>query len=608
MKYLDHLKTLIVNKSNTHAISNLNTDVDVPIWLSNEMIDKIDISIDDYILFPCTKYGVFPYSTMDTLMNKYDIFKHFNDLDCIKIIQSKFVFCDTTDHHLFIVNKLIPRHNKLKSKVINSFYNDIKFIFNKVDDEYKTFIDSIFLSFFIKTNVQIFNIIEKNISDFMSSKNFKEWSDNCKKTISKYIDTSKLCSKQFGEVFTPEWLIEEMVSLLPKFTKDMVVLDNASGIGNFSIVLIEKIMKDLEYEIIDEEERKKHIIENMIIQCELQIKNAFVNYYILDPENKYNLKIFRGSFLSDDCKKLNPEFLEKCKEWGIEKFDIVIGNPPYQKQVGPRKTQAIWPNFVERSFEICKEGGYVSLIHPIGWRDVDGIHKQTQNLLKSKNILYLEMHNIEDGTKTFGAKTPYDWYVIRNTENINEMTTIKTQDGLIIEKNINELEFIPNGMFDEVISLIAKDGEERVDILHSYSDYETRKPYMSKTKNDINVYPCVYGILKDGTVNYFWSSLNKGHFGTTKLIIAKGMNPTITRDYNGDYAMTQFAFGIIDTEENLIKIEKVITSDIFQKINLMTKYGATQGNPLVYPKILSTFRKDFWKDFLDENDNIIEIK
>ena len=33
-------------------------------------------------------------------------------------------------------------------------------------------------------------------------------------------------------------------------------------------------------------------------------------------------------------------------------FDIIIGNPPYQKVVGPKKTQAIWPLFTSYSLEL----------------------------------------------------------------------------------------------------------------------------------------------------------------------------------------------------------------------------------------------------------------
>jgi hypothetical protein len=153
---------------------------------------------------------------------------------------------------------------------------------------------------------------------------------------------------------------------------------------------------------------------------------------------------------------------------------------------------------------------------------------------------------------------------------------------------------------------LAKEGEDKVEVLHSESMYEVRKPYMSKTLTEENLYPCVYSVLKDNTFTLRYSSENKGHFGIPKLVLGNGANPTIFIDHNGDYGMTQFTFAIVDEPKNLHLIEKVLRSEIFQKINKATKYVATQGNPLVYPKIISTFKKDFWKYFLDENNNVIE--
>jgi hypothetical protein len=99
------------------------------------------------------------------------------------------------------------------------------------------------------------------------------------------------------------------------------------------------------------------------------------------------------------------------------KFDVIVGNPPYQKMSeNGKKTEPIWQKFVEKSFEHCKEGGTVALIHPSGWRNVAGKFKDTQELLKSKNLKYLEIHDADDGLKTFGAGTRYDWYICENKE------------------------------------------------------------------------------------------------------------------------------------------------------------------------------------------------
>ena len=55
------------------------------------------------------------------------------------------------------------------------------------------------------------------------------------------------------------------------------------------------------------------------------------------------------------------------------KFDIVVGNPPYQeKKVGHKKSQEMWPSFVESALTILKDEGTLALIHPPGWRNFGG--------------------------------------------------------------------------------------------------------------------------------------------------------------------------------------------------------------------------------------------
>jgi len=80
-------------------------------------------------------------------------------------------------------------------------------------------------------------------------------------------------------------------------------------------------MKGLKKCIKDKKQRKRHILENMIYTSELTPKNCWIYKNILDPNNKYKLNIYCGDSLTLDTQK----------EWGIEKFDIIVGNPPYNK-------------------------------------------------------------------------------------------------------------------------------------------------------------------------------------------------------------------------------------------------------------------------------------
>ena len=48
------------------------------------------------------------------------------------------------------------------------------------------------------------------------------------------------------------------------------------------------------------------------------------------------------------------------------KFDLVIGNPPFQKEVNTSSSR-LWPQFIKKSFDVVTNNGIVSLITPHSW-------------------------------------------------------------------------------------------------------------------------------------------------------------------------------------------------------------------------------------------------
>ena len=233
----------------------------------------------------------------------------------------------------------------------------------------------------------------------------------------------------------------------------------------------------------------------------------------------------------------------------------------------------------------------MTMVHPSGWRSLDGDYKDIQNIIKN-NLLYLEMHDDKDGQEMFGATTSYDWYCF--SKDFKGLTKIKDQKGKISNIDLSTWNFIPTGEFDSFEKLIAKNNEEKISILHSYSNYETRKPWMSKDQIDGFIYPCVYTIIKNGTINLYWSSKSNGHF-IPKIIWTNGMASVPTIDLIGQYGLTQFAYAIVDDVKNLPKIKNCMDSDKF--INLMKLCYMSSGNRFDR-KVIATFRKDFWKEFI----------
>lgn len=153
---------------------------------------------------------------------------------------------------------------------------------------------------------------------------------NIQDKIEQYLPVRKIEKDLYGEVFTPQSLIEEMLGKLPKSVwsnPDLKWLDPANGIGNFPMIafkmLDEGLSKVAGYE--NKTKRQNHIIKNMLYMVELNEKNVAISRKIFGKD----ANIFCGSFLNKSDDDVNKDIIKK---FGVEKFDIIMGNPPYSNR------------------------------------------------------------------------------------------------------------------------------------------------------------------------------------------------------------------------------------------------------------------------------------
>lgn len=346
-------------------------------------------------------------------------------------------------------------------------------------------------------------------------------------------------------------------------------LDPCAGIGNFSIMAYHKLMNGLI--CFSTVKRKKHILTKMLFMIEL------------DPENANDCKKFFGP-----ANVITADFLS----YGLDKFDIIFGNPPYQKQVGLKKTVPLWPAFVEKALMSLNEDGLLIFVHPPGWRNVDGLYKKTQKLLLQNDILCLSIHSENDGLQTFLAATRYDWYVLKKTSACEAYQTFVTfQDGLKLNLNLKDLQFLPNANFSEINGLLAKPLEPAANILYDSSTFDSRK--LSKIKSDVFKWPVVYTVNSLDEPSIMWSSNNMANHRTAKLIWSNGSKPGSLVDPEGQYSLSQFSYAIVDSPEILDRVKKVFDSPRFRCLMEMCTFG--QGH--INYKVLRLFRKDWYLNF-----------
>lgn len=285
------------------------------------------------------------------------------------------------------------------------------------------------------------------------------------------------------------------------------------------------------------------------------------------------------------------------------KFDIVVGNPPYQ---APKEKEhegrgmcgkSLWDKFVTKSFDLVEQDGYICFIHPSRWHaPYDELGKE----MRKRQILYLEIHSAKEGKATFGCFTRYDWYIMKNSMNVDK-TVVKDQQGIVGEYDLSDVPFIPNSRFKEVMSLIARKDAPTVELLHNSSYHtqnKTRNGTMSKEKEGAFVHPCIYSISKENEPRFWYSSIpNKHHPGVPKAIFVSGSSTGVIEDIEGKYALTQFASGIIDTAENVKRIVTAMRSSRFLEVANAISV-ATSG---IDRNIIACFRKDFWQEFVNED-------
>lgn len=412
------------------------------------------------------------------------------------------------------------------------------------------------------------------------------------KLIEKYLPVRVDLKNKYGEVFTPIVLIEEMLDKLPKEVwknPDLIWLDPANGIGNFPMIAYKHLMKGLEEWEPDKDIRSNHIIKNMLYMIELNPKNVGVSRKIFGKD----ANIYCGSFLEDEWKI----------KFGVEKFDIIMGNPPFNKpQEETRKGgyggRTLWDKFIIKAMSIFNENGYLTFINPPGWRGLGANHK-IWDLLTKKQIIYLHIFGESEGQEYFKVGSRFDVYVLQNKPVFKETDTID-ELGDKHKFRLDKLPFLPNYAYDLIFPLLTSKSQG-INVIMNHSSYFAYKKNkkMSNTKTSTHIYPVIHSINKNG-INPLWftNDNTKGHFGVPKVILNFNRHQYShpeQNDWEGKYGMSQISFGIpITSKEEGDLILRAIETDTFKTIIKATKWGAFQTDY----RMFKYFKKDFWKTFI----------
>jgi hypothetical protein len=409
--------------------------------------------------------------------------------------------------------------------------------------------------------------------------------------IDNYLIPQELEKKSNAEVSTPFKLRQEMLDKIPVefWTSINKVFEPCAGKGGFIVDIIDRFIDGLEKTIPDEKERYRTIVEECLYFSDINSTNIFICKLLIDPYNEYKLNYNEGNTLELDIKE----------KWDIDGFNAVIGNPPYNSSGDTGTGNTIWQDFTKVSLnKLLQNNGYLLYVHPPGWRKPNTERGKFYGLYKlmtqENQMIYLSIHGIKDGQRTFNCGTRYDWYIIQHTSKYTT-TIVNDEKNNNIVMDMNNFDWLPNYNIDTIQNILAKEDDDKCNIIQSMSSYEPRKKWMSKVKTNEFKYPCIHSTPKKGPIYKYSKINNKGHFGVSKVIFGdSGINEPVI-DIEGSYGMTQHAMGIeIVNETEATQLSKALTSE---KMKILIDSCLFSSYAIDW-NIFKDFKKYFWKEFI----------
>jgi site-specific DNA-methyltransferase (adenine-specific) len=461
-----------------------------------------------------------------------------------------------------------------------------------------------------KKRMTILSLLEKDIKLFNKIKalvdkdiNKMEHIKDVVLMLREYVKIADVDQKKYGEVMTPLTLVKDMINTLPSevwSNPNLKWLDPANGTGPYPIMVIYKLMNGLKDWEPDDEKRYKHIVENMIYVCELQPKNMFLYMCAVDPFDKYKLNVYTGSFLE-------KEFDYHMKNvWNVEKFDISLGNPPYNSaRKENNQSSDIYNLFVDKCHLFCD---IICMITPSRWFVKSSLSDYRNRMLNSYGLKYI--YHISDN-KFFNnadVKGGVSYFILDKRDKSEDVNF----NGKLI--NLKNYDIIPNEISLDTFSLIDKVSK----VKNIQSRFNSQSHFKVKTNDvrlkDTGLVRC-YVSKQKGNIKYL-SDINfeSTKINKWKLLIpaASGKGGMEENFYNrvevacpGEVCSESFVFFDFDSREELDNFKSYLTSDFFSYLVRLRKIKQHVTSDVFkwVPDISSNFNIDiFIESFNLSND------
>jgi len=279
----------------------------------------------------------------------------------------------------------------------------------------------------------------------------------------------------------------------------------------------------------------------------------------------------------------DPAIQRIADNWGFEyelikdmedldmKFDVVVGNPPYQddQDAKGRKTSSIplWFHFSKQAFKLVRQGGYVAFITPSSWL----VHSSKINsTITTKKLVYVKIFEKSPFKKMTTVST---WIAKNEPADPRTPIPLTLQSGV---KSVSPTTFLPSKFeqFELKFSILNKttnNPTNKLRVIIDSRNHTQNNKHRLKTKADsIHKYPVVHTNTKT-----LWTDRPDSLHGQPKVIASKTGSIMKAR-IDSESSTAEIAVNILTDDESQSKILlNVLHSKIFRFLFEVVRHSST---------------------------------
>jgi hypothetical protein len=380
-------------------------------------------------------------------------------------------------------------------------------------------------------------------------------------------------AKQIVDTLTVDWT-----------NSDLKILDPACGRGTILLAVFNKLLES--------GHTPNHIVNSMLYGIDTNSVQTRIATKALCLASGVTPNVYIDNSLTRD--------------WNM-KFDVVVGNPPFQesKEDGSRKSMStnLWTKFIDMSVnDLLADDGHLVMITPASWagptKNLAGDRRVLKDIFAKNNTYYI---NLTKALNNYfaGVGSTFSYFAL--SKGAYNGTTLIQLDDSTINVDLTKVDSLPRvnnqlaySINDKYMSKI--NGEVIKGQLQSASIIQYQE-----TKDTTFSWPAYHTPAKGGRI---WYTNNKHpDFDSNKIIISLSGVYQPLKD-QGTQGFTDMCLAyIIKPSETLDSAYSVINSKMFHFVMECNKWSGFNNKQMIrnfaLPKLDKVYTDDEIFDYFD---------